>query len=379
MQDDDGLAWGATHKKTGPTHEASAFNEPVLIDDISVDRNDDDEQQNHDAPHDHQVNPPPKNNPNIAILALVGVLGLGLLGGVGWAVTQKFNAKSAKTASDEIPLAASSTATAVSFPLVEPKLSASPSVFDAVPETLTAPGAPASAVAAASAPVVPPVVSLALSVPTAAAVSVVGVDGAGSVAAVKPVDAPLVAVVPAKVAATTASSSTGAVAVPAASSSTSAPSSIEPKKTATVNASVNGSDAAVDTKKQPSPKAVKAAAKHKTVMRKPVVVLASGSRREATAKTVHVARHSRIPDKTMEAQQSLPIEEFVLPNGMKVSGIYPTTGPNAQAWIADGHGKVEIVRVGESLRSGPQVLSISGEKGQVGTTAGIISSNGVQR
>lgn len=63
------------------------------------------------------------------------------------------------------------------------------------------------------------------------------------------------------------------------------------------------------------------------------------------------------------------------PVNVKVVGVYPLTGKNAQAWLRNGQGSTVVVREGDVI-NGISILAVVPEKGLVKTSAGDLTSRG---
>lgn len=67
-------------------------------------------------------------------------------------------------------------------------------------------------------------------------------------------------------------------------------------------------------------------------------------------------------------------EVFLLPRGLRVTSVYPSSGNDALAWVQDAHGRTSIVRAGDSLSDGIQIIKIVPERNEVHTSSGVIGS-----
>lgn len=255
--------------------------------------------------------------PNMALLAVAGVLTLSILGGAGFFIKEKLYPSAVKRE----PLGLEVLQT--SLPDSAAK---NVSVFDAPP---AAPAAPASSPAA---PVAAVVASAAVA-PVAPAAPVVAAAAVAAAAAA--IVTPVTPAAPAVAAKVTES------AAPAAAQNTAKP--VKPV-TLTVQAA------------RPVVKRVAHAhAKPKTVKLK-------------TAKL----QKNRFPKKATVPGEAA--ETYMLPSGLSVKAIFPQTGANAQAWISDSSGRTQVVHIGDTLQSGAKVTAIVGEKGEVVTSSGVITS-----
>lgn len=293
-----------------------------------------------------------KPKPNYAMLAMAGVVGLAILGGTGAFVKQKFFG--AKPGEFVSPQAAQvntiNPASAQAAPVSAFEASAAVSANKPSGDVFDSPSSAASAA----------------SLPTAAAVGVTAATAANTALA-KSVeakyDAPA-ATVPAKPAVAMA-----------------APVDVAP-------ANVTVSDKAVKTPKAPATEKVAVAEPVKGQPK--VAVKAAAKPKKYASATKAKSRTQRQSTRLAKKSSKVKVakaatgvgasgsEMFVLGRGMKVKSIFPQSGPNAQAWVADGSGRVEVVRVGDTLKGGSQVLAIIGEKGQVVTTGGTISTQGAR-
>lgn len=70
-------------------------------------------------------------------------------------------------------------------------------------------------------------------------------------------------------------------------------------------------------------------------------------------------------------------ESVVLPD-VRVVGVYPLTGKDAQAWLRSSKGATTIVRQGDVVH-GMTILDVVAEQGQVKTSLGLLSSKGFVR
>lgn len=340
---DDDLGWGTP--PTAAASHKSSFTEPQLVTDIS-DREDDAALDHHDSSGDHadddvehssdDVNETAavKSPPNYAILAMVGVLGLSLVGGMGWWANKQFFSKPS-SAQSRSSMQAESVFNEPAPTQVAGGLGSAEAinVFDTPPVPAAA-GIPA---AAASSP--GPAAPVPAALPSAQVVA-----PAAAAAPVAPaVVAPTVPVV------TSTAPKTTAVAAKVSPAASNRPAPVVTSETVATQS--------VETK---------------------VLTKKTAKRTVARSRTKERLAQRRVKKaKTLLAKSTGTTEVFLLPRGMSVRSIYPASGPNAQAWVSDSAGRVQIVRVGESLRSGPQVTAIRGETGEVTTTSGVLSTRGV--
>lgn len=320
--------WGQPAAGAGAGKADSAFTEPSMV--VDEERVDPTMGEDDASGHEHTETSAPVSKPNVGMLAGVAVIGLALLGGAGYILSSKFSSKPPRSEAVVVMEPVSQTKAGASvFDAPSPgnrEAAASLDVFDApVKDLAAAPSAPASAPPAPSAFVLAavPVSGASAPVATALATSPTKVE----VMAAKPVAAPVV----------------------------DAPLKVEP---------------VVAVKAVPSMKARVAAAR--TAKVKPVVSVAT-KRRPARI----LARAKSAP--AVATSGASGAEEFMLPRGLKVQSVYPTSGENVQAWIADQSGRVEIVRVGESLKSGATVTRINAERGEVITSAGTITGRRIRQ
>lgn len=345
---DDDLGWGPS-----PVAPRSSFTEPELVTDMTphADHAHDDHANEDGVPADgqpHDNNHPlddehtgevvaKSQSPNYPVLAVFGLIAALTVGGVGWWANKQFFNKPVNSRMEESMVVTTApaklnTQAAPDAVETEGKDVALASVFG---ESLAA--APQQAVTAASGPAKP---------------------ASGAIAFVPPKSTLVVAPGTAAV-----------VVVPAA-----------PAYASAVVAPAAPAAVVVVAAAAPKPKPESVAAVVKTPKQNQGVLKKSASRQTRVARSQTVKhRFLAKRSKTMTAKVAPPREEFVLPRGLSVRSIYPISGPNAQAWIADSAGRVEIVRIGDTLRSGSQVLGISGEKGQVQTASGVITTRAETR
>lgn len=284
-----------------------------------------------------------KKKPNVAILAAAGAMVLVVLGGLGFFVkTKLFPSK--PIAPIEMPVS----------PMAEPSSTKPSSVFDE-PKVAAVPGAPASG-SVFDAPVVSPALNnpalaASHSAPTVAPpVSPIAASSSlspQSLAMTAPVTAkPVIPAVP--------------VVAPVVAIEPATP-VVTPKKPAVLKTRII--EPSTENTTHQSVHAVHATATHKVHTAK---VHASVSAKKKAASGVESAKNEPQPE----------ISKMEMPGNLKVMSIYPQTGTNVQAWVSDGASHTEIVRVGDKLRSGAIVKSISPEKGEIVTTSGVITSRG---
>lgn len=373
MSEDNDDVWGS---KKGPP---SAFANPSVLEAESGDGDlghgdstDFTAEQDHAEHAGEPSFQAASKGPNVAILALAVLLVIGVVAGAGFVVKQKFF--SSKPAVQE--------RIAVSEPSVEVPGQPGGSVFDApstksgssVFEQSAEKAIPLNPMdASATAVVLPP--SSAASAPATVLPSAATTVAQGA--------SPTVVVVPAKTEVVVATPPVKPYMAPV----------IETKvaeKPAEVVAPVK--EVVVAAKAPPKPKAKLAV---KTVVDKAAqsetIKTARKSTKRARTQLAKAPRETRVARSTSTlrgraaARAKLATtsaetgeETIVLNRGLKVQSIYPQSGPNAQAWVTDANGKTEVVRVGDSLRNGPMVTAIVGEKGQVVTTSGVITTRGVR-
>lgn len=372
MSDDNDDVWGS---KKGPP---SAFANPSVLEADSghvdlgqgdpVDFTADQEPVEHTGEPSFQT---ASKGPNIAILALAGLLGIGIVGGAGFVVKQKFF--SSKPAVQE--------RIAVSEPSMEVPVQSSGSVFDApsakggssVFEQSAEKSIPLNPMDASATPVASPP-SSAASAPAVAQPSTVTTVTQGT--------SPLVVVVPAKTDVVVATPPVKPYVAPVVETKVAE----KPAEVAAPAKEVVVAKTAPKPKVKPVVKAVvdKAASSETTQTARKSTTRARTQLAKAPRAT-RVARSGSTSKERAAARAKLATtsaetgeETIVLNRGLKVQSIYPQSGPNAQAWVTDGNGKTEVVRVGDSLRNGPMVTAIVGEKGQVVTTSGVITTRGVR-
>lgn len=375
--------WGAA--SPGGTPRDSAFSEPSLVTDVSA-RETHEEHEFHGGGDDQSqhsggdATAAPKSKPNFLILAVVGLVGVAVIAGAGFVVTKNFSNKrsspsnaSVFASAAEVPIGTSSNVgSAGASVFAEPPKGVAAGVFDTPSSTSTA-GASSATMAA---------------MPSSAASASPGATAVPQVEAAKvitPEKGVPVKPLSGEALAQASASKFAAPAMASAAPSVATPGTVSP---------------AVVTKPGPTTRPVLAAATPSKAT--PVIVSKStlqkeksghSLRVEASAKSgrstmrvasSHTPRAARNKarernKKTVMADNRAAAEVFLLPAGIKVRSIYPMSGKNVQAWLADGSGRLEIVRVGENLRSGAQVISIKAENGEVVTSSGTITSRGVSQ
>lgn len=368
---DDDLGWGSPI--AAATVHRTSFPEPEMVTDITDradDKNEhdgDDENAALDHDHDEETDDSKAaaaGGLNYPVLAIFGLLVLCAVGGIGWWANKQFVTPKINPAR-EVGITESALAKLSATPVVSPAMATLAeakvemvSIFEEPAKAVTSialvtpvPSAPSSGPSNVATPVSFLAASAAAlpSRPSTYAAAVPTVKAASDVAQAAPLIAPAEPVVTSAPPATPASSPSVA--------------------TAAVK-TVNPAAVAADQPKQP----VKAKTPS-TLVRRAV----AAKKAHATVVVAQRKTNGTKTRKVVTAKASSSNEEFLLPRGLSVRSIYPTSGPNAQAWLSDSNGKVEIVRVGESLRSGPQVISIRGEKGEVLTSAGLVTSRGATR
>ena len=323
----------------------------------------------------------PKAGANIAILAVAGLLGLGVLGGVGFYVKQKFLSKGQTQQQTALAL---ETAQPLPVSVFDGAPKGPANVMDTADSSKLAASAPVLASLPASAVPAAAVVALAASAPASV---MVPASAAAAPMAITP--APVAAVAPAPPASAPAKAMQADVparAQPPAAAVVASNSPKQEKASAASDVATAVPAKAADTPKASKPVRVKkpatstARAKAQPAGDKVADAKESSTPRATSAqkeprrvRSTRVARASkRGEDKTLAA------ETVLLPSGLKVQSIFPQSGPNAQAWILDAAGKTQIVRVGDALRGGPVVTQIVGEKGQVVTGSGVITTRGAR-
>lgn len=321
--------------------------------------------------------------PNIAILAVAGLVGMAALGGFGFIVKQKLfpaeRTEQQRSLVNEVSKSSQKPGSVFDAPLVgaapasvlEPTttptqaLAAIQTVAVTLPESAPASVIATPVAATASAPGAAKVAQpLASTVPTASsslAAAVAAAPSAGPTAAsAAPVmkEKEKVKHVAAPAAVATAGES------PALAKAVPAKKSVADSKPADSKTS--------ETKPKAEKKSV-VATRQPSKTREPVV-----RSRSAKPKSTRFAKQTK-EVQTSSAKAGSGSETIVLQGGLKVQSIYPQSGPNAQAWVKDSSGRTEIVRVGDFLRGGAMVTAIIGEKGHVVTAAGLITTQGVRQ
>ena len=335
---DEDAIWGddgsSPNKGQGAT---SAFTAPSMV--VEADSHFPDDQEHHEEENtagDEAAKP----KSNVMILALAGLIVLGVVGGVGYMVNQKYFAQKASSDSSAV------------FETPLSKSAVNANVFDEAPPINPADAPPP--LVAASAPQGAELVPSVLALAAPAGISSAPVAIATTVVVPPKVEKPVVVVIPAKV-------DSPVVVVQAK------PVEIE-KPTALPS----------EVKVEVAPKKV---VTHKRAARQVVVATASpntkASRSTGKAKVKSKGR-AKAKAKAVSAEAGEKAEIFMLPAGIKVKSVYPLSGKDVQAWLTDGAGRTEIVRVGDSLRSGSRVTAIVAEKGLVITDAGTITTRGAR-
>jgi hypothetical protein len=138
------------------------------------------------------------------------------------------------------------------------------------------------------------------------------------------------------------------------------------------------------------PEQAKAIEAPKEVIEPPVNVVKTKYTKKRPVKkrqSEHATRLDRVDERSTKAALSTPVmddkpaskkndEVLMLPKGLKVTSIYPQVGVDVQAWLTDGAGRLEVVRVGDTLVNGIQIIKITPETGEVFTSAGVITNKG---
>lgn len=267
--------------------------------------------------------------PNIALLAVAGVLTLSILGGAGFFIKEKLYPSAVTREPLGLEVLQSS---------LPDRAAKNVNVFDAAPAApADAPAAPTLPASVPAAPVAV-VVASAASAPASAAVPVVSV-------------APVVA------------AAAAAIATPAASAAAAVVT-----KVAESAAPATTANTAKPAAKTVKPVTLTAQAAKPAVKR---VVHANAKPKTSKLKTAKLQK-SRFPKKATVPGE--PAETYMLPSGLSVKAIFPQTGANAQAWISDSSGRTQVVHIGDTLQGGAKVVAIVGEKGEVVTSSGVITS-----
>lgn len=291
----------------------SAFNDPVQL--IEEDRGADDVGDSLEGAAQGGVPQGAiERKPNMAILVAAGVLGLGLLGGVGYLAYDQFMGKTAAPQMAEVPMPVEAPASVVD--VFASTVPASDAASGAEPAGAVASEVEAL-VASASSPVV---VAASSSAPSSPAVG--AATAAGGVAAA---------------AAGGSVKSTGAAPVPAA----------QPAKAATEPCECATKPAPVAHKKKPI----------KVASGKPKAINKSRSTRRAAAK----APGDGVSQQAPAAAVADAREEIVMDSGLRVVAIYPPSGEKPVAWLRTASGRTVSVVVGDEL-FGSQVRDIDPQK-----------------
>lgn len=295
--------------------------------------------------------------PNMAILGVALLISVSVVAGVGYGGYQKFFKKNAP---DTVAVGPESSVAAsmMSAPVGSVAGTGGGGVFDAA----AVPGAPNGAVDSAAsvfASSAPTAQEMAAATSLPAAESAVGtpagstpsVAAAVSTAAATAVDAS------AQVRAVEAKAPAQAnVAHAGPTLDSTAPASLVVEKTTTASAPEKAR------KSPPTKPAARAPKNQKTE----VVVARSPVKKRVRP----LARNKRKDTAATAVAASKPE-----PVNVKVVGVYPLTGKNAQAWLRNGQGSTVVVRAGDVI-NGISILAVVPEKGLVKTSAGDLTSRG---
>lgn len=297
----------------GPLPEDTAFPQPAdVVIDMDVDKG--------VAPQGSEA-PKAKSKPNFVILGAAGLIGLVVVGGVGW-MAMKMGAAPASRA------AAPSPASIVSPSAVGVAAGSAADVFVA---------ASASPASGATAPAT-------------------GADIFAAQAASAAASSADVAAAPA--------SAQAAVALQAPSP----PGQVSEQAGNEAKVATTGDKAAVKTNQ---PRQVKSAAARPSEVR-----------RSKPARSVTVARRSGTGSQKGKASASAkppasPPDETVVP-AFVLMGVYPLSGKDAQAWLRSGGGKTVVVRAGDTVE-GVAIQAVVPERRLVQTSMGDLTSRGFAR
>lgn len=328
--------WGSSSSGSSPGSAnggSSAFQEPDMVFDYDAGA-----AQSHANQPVEEAKPAGKSGPNYAILGVAAIIGLMVVGGGGYMGYKTFiSQKSAPPVIASAPIEEASPAAPVAAPqstggvFDEKPASASASVFGTeTSATTTSAATPVSGVDTASVSVE----KAASAVVTEAAVTAATAVAAGSVSQARAADP--------------------ATAAPAASP----PETVPPKKSVA--------------SKPAQPKAAVA----KTVAQTPSTQAgaASGSgAKVAKQKKPHVVAKASKKPLTPAAKT-----EHEINTDVRVVGVYPLTGKNAQAWLRSKQGATMVVRAGDVI-NGISILSVVPEKGLVKTSMGDLTSGGLAK
>lgn len=123
------------------------------------------------------------------------------------------------------------------------------------------------------------------------------------------------------------------------------------------------------------PAATKSGASRKEPQKRPAVTQRLAKAQSAKRAVTRMAKVSGKASPSAEPRK----EEFIssIPADMVVRGFFPVVGPDVQAWVYFG-GKTRVLRAGDVLTNGIRIVSLNPERGEISTSAGIISSRGGQ-
>lgn len=366
----------------GPVHPASsshsAFSDANVID---AEPHYPDDESNEGHVHDeHQplaaeasVQKAP-GKANVPLLAGAGVIVLALLSGVGFVVNKKLNppkpyspvilSQSTTTSNvfDEPQPAA--TAAAAGSPFYEKSNGSSLDAATAAtpsPAASKAEATPVSATPVVAAAAVPVVVAVVVTTPASAT-------------ATKPAPVATIVVTPVIAAATSTNADKAKVQAPASA----------PAKDAVAVAESSNDLAVIKSAKavKADPKAEKvaavAAAAPVSPKRERVSRVASSRSKSSQRMVSGNGSKYKLAKRNRSKDSKMITETASLTQGWKVANVYPPAGKNLQAWLLSPSGRTLIVSVGDEVEGGARVTAITGKPGQVVTTAGTISYQGVR-
>lgn len=340
-QPDDDI-WGAQQPSSAKGDVESAFTEPSMVVDAEA----------ADASPDQSVVVEDKKSkkPNLVILGAAAAIGLAVLGGTGFVGYQEY-LKYVGRSKAGISLAGPEITVPVADagPLITGAQSAVGSatgggVFDAP----AAPAGAAQAIPGAGADQNGP------TTPVAPAAPKEEIIASNDVAKVRSLDAK-------ELSEAAAAASKSAVAVDQTASALKAASL---RNAAQEKAKPKANDVAV--RKEGIPAENVATARKQ--MASPVS--AQSQRRVAAATSTSK------PKAKVKAKEPVPVQ--VPSDDVRVVGVYPLTGKNAQAWVRNKQGETKVVRQGDVI-NGIAILSVVPEKGLVKTSLGDLTSSGFVR
>lgn len=389
VKNDDADIWGSapldksSKSTSSPISDQSdqmdsAFSDSVMIDaESNLDGNFDDDGQSDASMYSaadvqagaHEVNEVAvdagaKNKPNVALLAGAGVILLVVLGAIGFFGYKKYVKKTNGTEAAATSFGSFAPAVAPVMPVsapamvfpptsssvaegandifaVNPAVSASAQISNSNSLSSSVPEVPASSVSSTS------------TVTTSSSTSIDPIVNASHAAAEK-----------------TSATNFALQASPAASS-------VSAATAITLTSKVPSTEPTCacekSTEKQKSKSALAAPVKQKFVSSESRF---NSSRRVAKNSQKTKRNTTKNGSNGSSGLTTAPKELVLLTRPMRVVAVFPLTGKNAQAWIQDSTGRIQIVRKNESI-DGVRILEIIPEDGVVKTTGGNIVTTGL--